>query len=172
MIKAIKAVYARQRAGGVQHDLFVTSNCVVNMLSGEHYRDFILPYDKKLSAQFTHFGIHNCAWSIDDYMDGYAQIPRLAYIDFGLDSDLPRIKEMLPNTRRCLMYTPMALRNNTREQIRRDLVKIHEELSPCELIIGAIEEDTPDERVLEFYELAGEIWGMTPEELAPNRTAL
>jgi hypothetical protein len=172
MIKAIKAVYARQRMSGIHRDLFVTGNCVVNMISGNQYREFVMPYDQKLRSQFTHFGVHNCAWSINDYLESYAEIPRLAYLDFGLDSDLPRIKNLFPDTRRCLMYTPMALMSNTREQIRQDLIRIHDELSPCELIIGSIDDQTPDERVMDFYELAGEIWGMRPEKLPPKRTSL
>jgi hypothetical protein len=69
------------------------------------------------------------------------------------------------------MYPPVALKENTSEHIRNDLKRVHDELSPCEIVIGAIEADTPDELVMEFYEIAAEIWHMTPEELAPDKPA-
>ncbi len=172
MLKIIKAVYARQQASGVDRDYFVTANCIVNMISGAHYQEFVMPYDKQLSEEFTHFGIHNCAWSIDNYMDSYAKIRKLSYIDFGIDSTLSRVKELFPDTCRSLMYPPVGLKDNTSEKIRNDLKRVHDELSPCEIVIGAIQADTPDERVMEFYELAAEIWQTKPEELAPDKPAL
>ena len=68
------AVYARQAASGVVKDYFVTSNCVVNMISEEHYRIFVMPYDKKLSAHYAHFGVHNCGWKVDSYAKAYSEI--------------------------------------------------------------------------------------------------
>ena len=168
MIKVIKAIYARQNASGVERDFFVTSNCVVNMVSGAHYEEFLLPYDQQLAEAFTYFGIHNCAWNVDAYLDGYRTIEKLGYLDFGLDSDLERIREMFPETRRCLMYSPVELQNKSLAEIESDLEDIREELSPCEIILTDIEDTTPDERVLDFYRLCGKIWKMDIRDLVPT----
>ena len=68
------------------------------------------------------------------------------------------------------MYSPVALRTSTQEQLSQD--RIRDELSPCEVLVGAIDADTPDQQVMELYELAGDIGGMRPEELAPKKAAL
>jgi len=168
MINVIKAVYARQNGSGVERDFFVTSNCVVNMISGAHYEEFLLPYDKRLSNAFTYFGIHNCAWNVDAYIDGYSEIDDLGYLDFGIDSDMERIAEVFPKARRCMMYSPISLESQTLEQIAADLQNVHDALGHCEIIVTDIEDTCPDERVLDFYKISGEIWDMDPRDLVPK----
>ena len=80
------AVYARQARSGVTKDYFVTSNCVVNMISEEHYRQFVMPYDRRLSAHYANFGVHNCGWKVDAYAKAYSEIRELGYLDFGIQS--------------------------------------------------------------------------------------
>jgi hypothetical protein len=168
MLQVIRRIYARQERSGVERDYFVTSNCVVNMISGEQYEEFLLLYDQRLSESFTYFGIHNCAWNVDLYLDGYRTIKKLGYLDFGLESNLQRIREEFPETRRCLMYSPIELKEKSLDEIRNDLKRIHELLSPCEIIITDIEANCPDERVVDFYSICGEIWRMEPKELVPK----
>jgi len=168
MIKVVKAVYERQNKSGVERDYFVTSNCVVNMLSASHYEEFVLPYDKKLAESFTYFGIHNCAWNVDAYIDEYKKIEKLGYLDFGLDSDLNRLAKTFPKTRLCLMYSPVELERKTLDEITTDLQRVHDALTPCEIILTDIEDTCPDERVVDFYNIAGKIWDMEPQELGPK----
>ncbi len=168
MLTVIKAIYARQNKSGVERDFFVTSNCVVNMLSQEHYEEFLLPYDKNLSEAFTYFGIHNCAWNVDAYIDGYSEIEKLGYLDFGVDSDLERIAEVFPKARRCMMYSPVSLENLSLEEITADLTHVRDTLGHCEIIITDIEDTCPDQRVLDFYNIAVTLWYMDPRDLVPN----
>ncbi|MHC4866948.1 MAG: hypothetical protein ACYTEX_22960 [Planctomycetota bacterium] len=55
-------------------------------------------HDLRIRAQFENFGIHNCAWIVDPYIDSYASIPRLGYIDMGITSDLEKAKGLFPET--------------------------------------------------------------------------
>ncbi len=157
MIEGAKRLHKRQLESGVKVGFFTVSNCLVNMVSPEHYRDLLLPFDVRIAEAFGCIGIHNCAWNADPYIGDYAAVPNLGYIDMGLDSDLARAREAIANARRGLMYTPMDLVNKSLEMIRVDLERVAREYAPCDVVVGDIEAGTPDERVLAFLELCGEI---------------
>ncbi|MHC4461824.1 MAG: uroporphyrinogen decarboxylase family protein [Planctomycetota bacterium] len=157
MIEAAKRLHKRQLESGVKVGFFTVSNCLVNMVSPEHYRDILLPFDVRIAEAFGCIGIHNCAWNADPYIGDYATIPNLGYIDMGLDSDLARAKEAIAHARRALMYTPMDLANKSLEAIRADMERVAREYAPCDVVVGDIDAGTPDKRILAFLELCGEI---------------
>ena len=154
MIEGMRHVYERQRKTGVAVRHATVSNCVVNMVSPELYREHLLPFDVMLSEAFDDFGIHNCAWNVDPYIEDYTQIEKLGYVDMGLDSDLERARELCPNARRAIMYKPTDLTSKSLEEIEADLRRIHRELGPCDIVLADIEHSTPDERVLDFDRIA------------------
>jgi hypothetical protein len=157
MVQGMRAVYARQAETGVVVNHATVSNCLVNMLSPEQYREFLLPRDQSIANSFARFGVHNCAWNVNPYIEDYATIKPLDYVDMGLDSELTKVRTLCSNTRRAVMYTPMDLRNKSSEQLCADLVRIYDELAPCDIVMADIEAGTPDERVLELWEMAQEI---------------
>jgi hypothetical protein len=157
MIDAAKRLHKRQLESGVKIDFFTVSNCLVNMISPEQYRDFLLPFDRRMGEEFGCIGIHNCAWNADPYVHDYATIPNLGYIDMGLDSNLARAREVITSPRRAIMYTPTDLVNNSLEKIRMDLERVAREYAPCDVVVGDIEAGTPDERIMAFLELCSEI---------------
>jgi len=157
MIEAAGRLYERQLESGVKIDFFTISNCLVNMVSPEQYRDIILVFDCRIAETFGRIGIHNCAWNADPYIDDYAGVPDVSYIDMGLDSDLARAKKTFTNARRALMYRPTDLADKALETIQVDLEKIAHEYAPCDVVVADIEAGTPDERVLAFLELCGHI---------------
>jgi hypothetical protein len=157
MTSAAKQIYKRQLQSGVKVDFFTVSNCLVNMVSPEQYRDMLLPFDQKIAETFGCIGIHNCAWNADAYIDDYAAIPHLGYIDMGIDSNLTRAREVFPHARRALMYRPTDLANKSPEAIETDLDKIAGQYAPCDIVVADIEADTPDERILAFLELCDRI---------------
>ncbi len=159
MIAGMKLVYERQRQSGVTVRHATVSNCFVNMVSPDAYREHLLPCDLRIAEAFEIIGIHNCAWNVDPYIEDYAAVPNLAYVDMGLSSDLNRARELCPNARRALMYTPMDLANKTLEEIHADLRRIHAELGPCDVVMADIDHETPDERVLAVAAMAREIGG-------------
>lgn len=130
MLDAIKRLHERQRTSGIDYNFVTISNCSVNMISGEQYREMLLPYDMKIAEAFERIGIHNCAWKADPYLDHYSKIPNVAYIDMGLDSDLSRARKLFPDSRRALMYTPMALAHKSIPQIKEDLEHIARHYAP------------------------------------------
>lgn len=157
MLREQRALYARQRQAGADYRFATISNCVVNMVSGEHYREFLLPYDLMLRSHFEKFGIHNCAWVVDAYMDAYAETPDLGYIDMGVSSELARAKELFPNARRTLLYTAMDMMEKTDDQIREDFEKIAREYAPCDLGLPNVDLGIPDDRVKLAMDLCAEM---------------
>lgn len=157
MSEAAKRLHERQRKSGVDPDFFTVSNCLVNMISPEQYREFLLPYDLRFEKEFGCLAIHNCAWNADAYIADYAKVKKLGYVDMGMDSNLARARELIPDARRALMYTPMDLANKPWDEIREDIERIARDYGPCDIVAADIEAGTPDERILALIELCEEI---------------
>ncbi len=157
MIDAAKMLQGRQRESGVSYSFFTVSNCLVNMIQPELYQEFILPFDLRIANEFDAIGIHNCAWDASPYLDNYASVPKVGYIDMGIGSDLSRARKLFPESRRSLMYTPMDLVNKSIAEVRNDLKNIAANYGPCDIVAADIEDGTPDERVIEFIELCAQM---------------
>ncbi|MDT8301518.1 MAG: uroporphyrinogen decarboxylase family protein [Sedimentisphaerales bacterium] len=157
MIEGASRLYKRQMESGVRVNFLTVSNCLVNMISPEQYRDILLPFDCRIAEAFGSIGIHNCAWNADPYIDDYAGVPNVSYIDMGLDSNLARAKKTFTDARRAIVYKPTDLTDKSLETIRIDLENIACEYAPCDVVVGDIDAGTPDERVLAFFELCSKI---------------
>ncbi|MFQ5794170.1 MAG: hypothetical protein ACE5JP_03865 [Candidatus Bipolaricaulia bacterium] len=157
MIAGARRLYEVQHQTGVHIQHFTVSNCLVNLVSPELYRDLLLPFDRCIAETFGLIGVHNCAWNADHYVEHYATIPHLGYVDMGMESDLPRAKQVFPHARRAIMYTPMDVADKRSAEIRSDLEQIAREYGPCDMVFADIEAGTPDERVLELVKLCEEI---------------
>jgi hypothetical protein len=157
MIDAAQRLYERQRQVGVDIQHFTISNCLVNMVSPEQYRDLLLPFDRRIAQTYGLIGIHNCAWNADAYIQYYATIANVGYIDMGLESNLVKAKNAFPNARRAIMYTPIEVANKPLAEIKKDLERIAREYGPCDIVFADIEFDTPDERVIKVIELCEQI---------------
>jgi len=157
MLQAIGRLHERQRTSGVEHHFVTASNCLVNLISPTVYRDLLLPFDQRLAAVYNCFGLHNCAWIVNPYLDHYSTIPNVAYVDMGVNSDLPRVKQLFPHSRRAVMYPPTDLANQSLSEIESNLGRFARELSPCDVVFADIEAGTPDERVRAVVQLCREI---------------
>lgn len=157
MIDATHRLHERQRKSGVDVRFFTVSNCLVNLLSPRQYRQHLLPFDQRLAEEFGCLGVHNCAWNASPYLTAYSEMPDIAYIDMGLTSDLCRARDLFPQARRALMYTPMDVANKSLPQIRADLTRVAREYGPCDVVCADIEAGTPDERVVEVVNLCAEL---------------
>ena len=153
MIRLAKMVQERQRKSGFFINQFSVSNCTVNMVSPEMYREFLFPCDKTIANSFERFGVHTCNWDITPYIDVLKELPRLGYLDMGMESDMSKVKNMFPETRRAVMYWPTTLQDAPLETIRRDMEKIFHELAPCDIVMADIQTSTPDKRVNELLEI-------------------
>lgn len=163
MIAGMRLVYARQRISGVMVEHATVSNCVVNMISPDAYAEHLLPFDRQIAEAFPAFGVHNCAWNADGYLPHYATLPKLGYVDMGLDSDLRRARRLCPEARRAVMYKPTDLANKSLAELEADLARIRREFSPCDIVMADIESGTPDTRILEFAGLAEAALAIEPD---------
>jgi hypothetical protein len=157
MIDATRRLRNRQRVSGVDYNFATVSNCSVNMISPELYREFLLPCDCRIAEAFDTIGIHNCAWTADPYLQLYAIVPKLGYIDMGLDSDLVRARQLMPQARRALMYTPMDLANKCEAELHADLARIASDYAPCDIVVADIEAGTPDSKVWALIEICRDL---------------
>ncbi len=153
MIVLAQRVQERQRAFGFQIDQLDVSNCVMNMISPRMYREFIFPYDKTIAEQFEYFGLHTCNWNATRYLQDIAQLPKVGYIDMGVETNLPQAKSFFPEARRAVMYSPVKLQDAPRDEIERDMRQIRDELSPCDIVMADIQWTTPDSRVNELLQI-------------------
>ena len=133
------------------------SNCLVNMVSPKHYQEYLLPHDRRIAETFGLIGIHNCAWNANPYLDHYASVPDVAYVDMRLDSDLPKARTLFSGGRRALMYTPMEVRDKSSAGLRAELEQIAAQYAPATWYSPTSSPATPDQRVLELASMCEEI---------------
>jgi hypothetical protein len=157
MTEGIKRYHKRQNDSGVETNFMTVSNCLVNMISPDQYRQYFLPYDMRFQEEFGNIAIHNCAWNANPYLEDYSKVKNLGYIDMGIESDLSRARRLIPDARRALMYTPMDLANKPWEEVKTDIERIADEYGPCDIVAADIEADTPDKKVQDLIDLCADI---------------
>ncbi len=162
------AVYARQARSGVTKDYFVTSNCVVNMISEEHYRQFVMPYDCRLSAHYPNFGVHNCGWKVDAYAKAYSEIRDLGYLDFGIQSDLDALKRLFPRSVLTVILNPDDVIGRSAAEVRAMLDKLRDSLGTCRILLGSLDGRTRSEKVEAFFSATAAAWEVPVEQLVPR----
>jgi len=154
MQEGAERLYKRQLETGFGVDFFTVSNCVVNMISPEHYGEFVLPWDRKLAERFGRIGVHNCAWNANPYLASYSSLPNVAYIDMGMESDLERAKELFPETRRALMIPPSFVEEQSEAELLEYAKDWAKRYGPCDLVFADLDAALPDERVRFLLELS------------------
>ena len=157
MIRLAAMVQRRQRESGFAINQFSVSNCVVNMISPQMYRTFVLPYDRRIALRFERFGVHTCNWNVNPYVQAFHELPNLGYLDMGMESDLSKVKAMFPETRRAVMYWPTKLQDAPLEELNNDMARIYRELAPCDVVMADIQATTPDKRVNELLEICSNL---------------
>jgi len=162
LVDFIEEVHGRQTRSGAERPFFITANCVVNMISREHYEQFLMPFDKRLADHFPYFGIHNCNWSVDEYVDSYAKVGKILYLDFGMDSDLLRLKRTFPATTRTVFY---RLTGKEPQDVVEDLQIIRKSGSCSRIYLSAVGADTPVSLVHHFFNTASRLWNKPVREL-------
>ncbi len=150
-------IQAMQRSSGFAVDLLSMSNCVMNMISPGQYEEFVLPLDRDLGARYPRFGIHTCNWKADPYLASLRKIPRMGYLDTGIDSDLERMRALFPDTRRAVLYGPVALETRTLDALGADFRRIAKLAGPCDLVLADVESTTGDGRVRDALAIASEL---------------
>ena len=143
----VKLVQQRQRESGFPIDQFSSSNCVINMASPQMYEEFVLPFDIKYSNEFLRYGVHTCNWNASPYLESIRKINKVVYLDMGMDTDMVKARELFPDARRAVLYSPVKIEKLPLDEIRFDFERIREELGPCDIVLADIESSAPNEKV-------------------------
>jgi hypothetical protein len=154
-------VQERQRRSGFPIDYMCVSNCTVNMVSPATYGRMLLGHDARIAGAFERFGVHTCNWSVTPYLGVLRKLPKMGYLDMGIESDLVRAREMFPETRRAVLYTPGQAATGDPATVRADFERIARDLAPCDVVLADLPWDTPDERVQWLTALGREIGDQT-----------
>ena len=159
--------YTNKLSGGVTNivnlvcpEVFLTSNCSVEMVAQSIYEDFLLKYDAKLAEEFAPFGIHHCGQTMEHVIDGYAKVPNLCFVEVGAFSDLQAVKDALPediliNAR----YSPVRLLKVSEDELRHELAEMVRIVPGDRLSISCvgIDASTKDEQVEMFLSCCKEL---------------
>lgn len=157
ILEVAARVHTFQRSTGFDVQFFTISNCLVNMVSPQAYKELLLPYDVEIARHFLSLGIHNCAWDATPYFKAYASISNVGYIDMGIESDLKKARALFPNARRAVMYRTADLRDRTVDEIERDLELIAATLGPCDVVFADIDTDIPDQKIKAVHNMCKSI---------------
>ncbi len=156
MTRVAQRVQERQQQSGFAIHQFSVSNCVMNMISPRMYKTFIFPYDTKIARSFERFGVHTCNWNVTPYLNVLNELPNVGYLDMGIMSDMRKARDMFPNARRAVLYSPVKLQDSPLGEIRADMEKIYRELAPCDVVMADIQVTTPDQRVNDLLTICRE----------------
>jgi hypothetical protein len=155
--------YSRKLSGGVTAivqktvpEVYVTSNCTVEMISLDTYTQFLLPCDKRLAEVFKSFGIHHCGKSMEHVVDGYKLAGELAFAEAGAYSDIAYVRKQLPDVYLNARYSPVKLKDVEPEELKYDICKMLEDGRPMEKLsiscVG-IDESVSDRQVHSFLSI-------------------
>ncbi len=135
--------------------VYLTSNCSVTMLSNAQYCRHLLPYDTRLAEAFPCFGIHHCGPNMENVIDGYLKVPNLRFLEIGAGSDLSVIARAIEgkDVVSCIRYSPVALKTDTVEEIRKKTEEAISAFGSCEKLCFScvgIDKDVEIEKVKEY----------------------
>jgi len=101
--------------------VFLHSECALTMISLEHYRSFLMPFDRAWSLRRRPFGIHYCGADAHRFAGVFADLPHLDFLDVGWGGDLGLLREKLPRTFLNIRLSPVEIVDQSLEDIRRSI---------------------------------------------------
>lgn len=108
----------------VRPNVYLTSNCSVEMISNDLYEKFLLPCDQILAETFGSFGVHHCGATMEHVVDGYRKIPNLDFAEVGAFSDLALVRSKFPGVFLNARYSPARLSEASEEEIMREVQEL------------------------------------------------
>lgn len=124
---------SRDISGGVtaiarqtRPDVYLTSNCSVEMVSNEIYEKFLLKHDQKLADAFGAFGIHHCGKTMEHVVEGYSKVKGLTFAEVGAFSDLETVRRKLPGVFLNARYSPVRLMTASETEITEEVLALAE----------------------------------------------
>lgn len=137
----------------VDETLFLHSNCAVQMVSPDTYRDFLLAPELYLAERLQPYGIHHCGTNLHRHAPVYAQVPAI-YYDVGWGSDVAAARRALPDAFFSLRLSPVRMLSATPNDMAADVEQL---LRSCPHLERAgvccinLDADTPDENVWAMF---------------------
>lgn len=135
-------------------NVYLTSNCTCEMISNDHYEEFLLEYDNKLADAFGSFGVHHCGASMEHVIEGYSKLKNLDFIEVGAGSDVNAIRKKLPNIFMNLRVSPVALSTMNKEEMKEHVSKLVEagtnNNKQVSVSCVGIDDKVTDEQLLSF----------------------
>ncbi|MGZ5478220.1 MAG: hypothetical protein ACXWGZ_01380 [Candidatus Aminicenantales bacterium] len=101
--------------------VFLHSECALTMISQEHYRTFLMPFDRAWSLRRRPFGIHYCGPDPHRFGDVLSELPHLDFLDVGWGGDLALLREKLPRTFLNIRLSPVEIVGQSVGDIRRSI---------------------------------------------------
>jgi len=102
--------------------VFLHSECALTMISVEHYRAFLMPFDRDWSLRHRPFGIHYCGADPHRFADAFAELPRLDLLDVGWGGDVGLLRRRLPATFLNIRLSPVEILGQSHDEIRRSII--------------------------------------------------
>jgi len=136
---------------------FVNCTCMANMISGRMYREQLLEFDHRFRAGFDLFGVHTCNWTVDPYLDGLSELPDLAYLDMGADSNLGRVHRLFPNLDLSVFFHPERLRSLHERNVHKEITELGKRIGRGYILLSDLEVGTTDGQIRAAYEAAAKL---------------
>ncbi|AOT71268.1 uroporphyrinogen decarboxylase family protein [Geosporobacter ferrireducens] len=134
-------------------DMYLTSNCTVEMISLDTYNTFLAEYDQLLAEAFGSFGIHHCGQTMEHVVEGYKNIKNLKFAEVGAFSDIGYVRKHLPDIHLNLRYSPVKLKDVQGDELYQEIHRMIELGKPFNLLsISCVGIDSlvKDEQVRNF----------------------
>ncbi|MCL4417929.1 MAG: hypothetical protein M1365_14795 [Actinobacteria bacterium] len=130
--------------------LFVTSNCTIDMISTNTYKDFLMEFDNILSDELQPFGIHHCGARPDEFSYVYSKVRNVSFYEAGWGGDIGVVRKNFPDAFISARLSPVKILKQTNEDFISDILNIVKKGKPLEKLIISIcglDFDTPDEKI-------------------------
>jgi hypothetical protein len=137
--------------------VFLHSECALTMISLEHYRTFLMPFDRAWSVRRRPFGIHYCGADPHRFADALGELPHLDYLDVGWGGDVGLLRSKLPRTFLNIRLSPVEITGQSLEDIRRSIVTrvaASDDLRRTGVCCINMDERVTDDRVRTIFETA------------------
>lgn len=139
---------------------FIHANCTAMMVSPEHFKEWLLPYEIELYEEVTRlhtqYGIHHCG-KADTYLPIYDRVPHLAWLEVGMGSDVALAQRTFPNMPVQLIVDASLMREGESHEVAqhiKDLISEAVDTKHLSLAIPDLEHGTPDENIRAAIEAA------------------
>ena len=152
--RTVLAVRTWQDPAHARPSYFVNCDCLINMISGDMYRGYLIEYEKRFSECFELFGVHTCNWKIDPYLDSLAGISGLAYVDMGAESDLEKVHRLFPSLRPAVFFHPERVRRLSPRDLRKEIGELARKIVKGYILLSDLEEGTSDGQIRAVYDEA------------------